>query len=75
MLSVSTTTNKYYYGTCENTFKERYSNHICSFRNKSREKNTELSKYVWELKEKDINYFINWNIAMKSQKCLWIWKV
>ena len=37
--SVSTTTNKYYYGTCENTFKERYNNHNCSFRNKSREKN------------------------------------
>ena len=52
--SVSTTTNKYYYGTCENTFKERFNNHNCSFRNKSREKNTELSKYVWELKEKDI---------------------
>ena len=66
--SVSTTTNKYYYGTCENTFKERYNNHKCSFRNKSREKNTELSKYVWELKEKDINYFINWDIAMKVQK-------
>ena len=66
--SVSTTTNKYYYGTCENPFKERYNNHHWSFRNKSREKNTELSKYLWELKEKDINYFINWNIAMKSQK-------
>ena len=45
--SVSATTNKYYYGTCENTLKERYNNHKCSFRNKSREKNTELSKYVW----------------------------
>ena len=43
-------TNKYYYGTCENTFKERYS---CSFRNKSHEKNTELTKYGWELIEKD----------------------
>ena len=53
------TTNKYYYGTCENTFKEPYNNHKCYFRNKSREKNTELSKYVWELKEKNINYFIN----------------
>ena len=52
--SVSTTTNKYYYGTCENTFKEHYNNHNSSFRNKSREKNTELPKYVWELKEKDI---------------------
>ena len=66
--SVSTTTNKNYYGTSENTFKERYNNHKCSFRNKSREKNIELSKYVWELKNRDINYFINWDIAMKSQK-------
>ena len=65
--SVSTTTNKCYYVTYKNTFKERYNNHNCSFRNKSREKNTELSKYVWELKEKDITYFINWDIAMKLQ--------
>ena len=42
--SVSITTNKYYHGTCENTFKECYNNHNCSFRNKSREKNTLLSK-------------------------------
>ena len=35
---------------------------------KSRGKSTELSNYVWELKEKDINYFINWDMAMKSQK-------
>ena len=32
------------------------------------EKNTEFSKYVWKLKEKDINYFINWDIAIKAQK-------
>ena len=24
-----------------------------------------LSKYVWELIEKDINYFINWGTAIK----------
>ena len=66
--SVSTTTNKYYYGTCETTFEERYNNHKCSFRNIYSKKNTDLSKYVWELKERDINYFINWDIAMKSRK-------
>ena len=66
--SVITIANRYYCGTCENTFKERYNNHKCSFRNKSPEKNTELSKCVWELKEKDINYIINWDIAMKSHK-------
>ena len=57
--SASATTNKYYSVTCENIFKERYNNHKCSFRNKSREKNTELSKYVWELKEKDIKMFVD----------------
>ena len=65
---LSTTANKYYYSTCENTFKERYNNHKCSLGNKSREKNTELPKQVWELKEKDINYFINWDITKKVQK-------
>ena len=62
------TTNKYYCGTCENTFKKPYNNHKYYFRNKSREKNNKLSKYVWELKEKNINYFINWDIPMKAQK-------
>ena len=52
--SASTATNKYYQGHCENTFRERYNNHNCSFRNKSRENNTELFKYLWELKEKEI---------------------
>ena len=73
--SVSTTTNKYYYGTCENTFKERDNDHKCSFRNKSPERNIELYKHVWEWKERNNNYFINWDIAMKSQKCLQISKV
>ena len=31
-------------------------------------RNTELSKYVSELKEKDIIYFINCNIDMKLHK-------
>ena len=58
--SVNTTSNKYHYGTCENNFKERYHNYKSSFRNKFREKSTELSKYVQELKNKNINYFIIW---------------
>ena len=73
--SVSSTANKYYYGTNENTFKECYTTHKCSFRNESCEKNTELSKYIWKLKERDINYFMNWGIAMKLQKYIWgSWK-
>ena len=66
--SIDTPNYRIYYSTCENTFKEHYNNHTCSFRNKSREKNTELSTYVWELKDKDVNFSINWDIAMKSRK-------
>ena len=66
--SVSPTTNKHYCGTGENTFKKCYNNHKCSLRNKSGVANTELFKYVWELKERNINYFINWDYAMKLHK-------
>ena len=61
---------KNYYGTCEKKFKERYSNHTVSFRNKSKEKSTELSKCIWELKNSSINYDLNWSIAYKSHPCL-----
>ena len=37
---------KSFYGTIENKFKERYRSHTASFRNKSKEKSTELSKYT-----------------------------
>ena len=47
---------KSYYGTCEKSFKERYNNHTASFRNKNKEKSTELSKYIWELKNSSMNY-------------------
>ena len=47
---------KNYHGTCEKKFKERYSNHTVSFRDKSKEKSTELSKYIWELKNSSMNY-------------------
>ena len=40
---VNTSKRKNYYGTCEKSFKERYSNHTSSFRNKSCQKSTELS--------------------------------
>ena len=37
---------KNYYGTCEKNFKECYSNHTASLRNKNKGKSTELSKYI-----------------------------
>ena len=54
------------YGTCEKNFKERYNDHTASFTNKSKEKSTELSKYIWELKNSSINYDLKWSVACKA---------
>ena len=57
---------KHYYGTCEKNFKECYNNHTASFRNKNKEKSTELSKYIWELKDNNIQHSVKWCIASKA---------
>ena len=41
-----------YIGLCDTTFKERYRNHTCSFRNERYKNVTELSKYIWSLKDR-----------------------
>ena len=61
------TSTKNYYGTSEGTFKERYNNHTASFRNKTKEKSTELSKHIWELKDNNIPYQLKWCIAYKAR--------
>ena len=48
--------SKEYIGLASNTFKERFKNHSKSFRQKKYSKETELSKYVWTLKHKGIDY-------------------
>ena len=53
---LNTNKTKHYYGTCEKNFNELYNNHTVSFRNKTKEKSTELSKYIWELKDNNIQY-------------------
>ena len=42
-------------------------NHTAFFKNKSKEKSTELSKYIWELKNSSINYDLKWSIAYKAR--------
>ena len=53
---------KEYFGTAEGEFKLRYNNHIISFRYKKHEKDTELSKYLWKLKEENADYNLQWSI-------------
>ena len=57
---------KSYYDTCEKSFKECYNNNTASFRNQTKEKSTELSKYIWELKNTSINYDLKWSMACKA---------
>ena len=41
-------------GAVETSFKERYSNHTRDFKHKKCMKSTELSKYIWSLKNQGI---------------------
>ena len=54
---------KVYYGACEPEFKIRLANHTKSFKSERYEKESELSKHIWELKRKEKQYNIKWSIA------------
>lgn len=56
---------KSYIGISETTFKVRYANHKKSFNHKRYEKETELSKEVWRLKDKNFEPNITWKIRKK----------
>ena len=58
---------KIYIGQSETPFKERYRNHTKSFNNKRYVNETVLSKYVWDLKDRNVTPTINWSI-LKSIK-------
>ena len=51
----------------ETPFKDRYRNHVKSFKHSKYSKETELSKYVWELKDSNKEPSIKWKI-LKSIK-------
>jgi predicted GIY-YIG superfamily endonuclease len=56
---------KFYIGLTENSFKDRFSNHKKSFVHRKYEKETELSKYVWKLKDDNKTHVIKWSIIKK----------
>ena len=65
--TLDTNETKLYYGTCKKNFKDRYNNHTAYFRNKSKEKSTEFSKYIWELKNNKILHNLKWCTAPKAR--------
>ena len=55
---------KRYIGSMGGIFKSRWYNHMSDIRN-SNNTGTELSKYVWKLKEKNVEFDIDWKILHK----------
>ena len=61
-------TQKIYYGGTEGEFKYRYNNHTKSFRNEIYKNDSELSKYIWQLKDKNIEFQITWETIRRASK-------
>ena len=55
-----------YIGMTSNTFKKRFYNHKTSFKDTSYIKSTELSKHIWNLKNKKRTFNIKWSILKQA---------
>lgn len=56
-----------YIGLTENSFKTRFNNHKSSFRLATKKNSTELSKYIWRLKEENTDFDLSWRIIKKAK--------
>ena len=54
-----------YLGVPERTFKERFGNHTRDFKHPKYRNNTEVSKFIWKLKDDNISPVIEWSIVRK----------
>lgn len=65
--TVSTpTTIETYIGLTSTDFKARLYNHQTSFKNSGKRQATELSKYIWKLKDEKAEYTIDWKIITRA---------
>ena len=60
------TNKKSYIGISETEFKTRYRNHQKSFNHRKYSKDTELSKYIWDLKDSNVDFNIQWSILKST---------
>ena len=56
---------RFYLGVTETPFKERFGNHTRDFKHFKYRNSTELSKYLWELKDAHISPVMEWSILTK----------
>ena len=62
MVSALGKPDKKYFDIAETSFKDRFRNHTRDFRLKKYVNSTELSKYMWKLKDEKITASTKWNI-------------
>ena len=55
-----------YVGLTKNTFRERYKDHKKSITHEKFSTETALSGYIWELKRKNINHSIKWQVVDRA---------
>ena len=61
----NTNEKKFYLGVSETPFKERFRNHKKEFTHKEYRNSTELSKYIWQLKNANIAPIVTWKVVTK----------
>ena len=64
--TVSTTSQtNTYFGSAEGDFKSRYNNHTFSFWISRYKHRAELSKHIWSLQDRNIEFSLKWRIKTK----------
>ena len=56
-----------YVGLTADTFKTRYNNHTKSFNHRRYKTDTELSNFIWKLKDEGIEYILQWKIIDRGR--------
>ena len=56
------------FGISETEFTTKYNNHTMSFRNRTHESDSKLSKFIWSLKDQNKEFDIKWSIFKKSSR-------
>ena len=58
--------DRFYFGLVSGKFKQRYGNHMKSFRHERYKNETTLSAYVWQQKEKGRVPVIKWSVVKRA---------
>ena len=60
-------TTQTYTGLTSNTFKQRFYGHSHSFNNRDSTTSTNLSSYIWDLKDKGRDFNLSWNVIDRGK--------